>query len=59
MDMGNWKVEWKDGSRMFADRLAAERFADSLRNRYPEKNPHVSYTGPSNHMTATFAVSPL
>jgi len=63
MEKGNWKVVWqspaKPETRYFEDRMAAMRFAEVIENRSYRNRPEVSYIGPKNHMTATFAVGPL
>jgi len=64
MNSKNWLVEWTSStgtneSRYFEERMAAQRFADSMESRNPNLRTRVSFLGQSNFSTATLAIGPL
>lgn len=64
MNEKNWTVEWlgstgRNETRYFEERMAAQRFADSMEARNPNIRTRVSFIGKANFSTATLAMGPL
>lgn len=64
MNRKDWTVEWMDATgrnetRYFEERMAAQRFADSMESRNPNLRTRVSFIGKANFSTTTLAMGPL